>query len=209
MADLTGFASRDDMSPVAQAAIAHAQFEAIHAFTDGNGRVGRGLIAVVLRRRGVTRSIVVPVASAMLADVDAYFESLISYREGDAEGMVAYLAGAAATAAQEARVSAQILDALPARWTSTVRPRANSSAERLLADLLTNPVLDAKTAARITGSALPRTYEAINRLVDHGVLREVTGAARSRVWVADDVMAEVADLDSRIGKRTKPSARWR
>lgn len=209
MADLAGFASRDDVAPLAQAAIAHAQFEAIHPFTDGNGRVGRGLIAVVLRRRGVTRRIVIPVASAMLADVDAYFESLISYRHGDAEQMIDYLARASATAAQESRVSAQALDALPARWTATVRPRANSSAERLLAGLLENPVLDAKSAGQITGSAPPRTYEAIDRLVDHGVLREVTGSARGRVWVADDVMAEVADLDARIGQRAKPSARWR
>lgn len=76
MADLVDFANRDDLPALAQAALVHGQFEAIHPFTDGNGRVGRGIISASLRRRGVTRTVVVPVAAAMLADVDTYFDRL-------------------------------------------------------------------------------------------------------------------------------------
>src|SRR5690606_35049653 len=99
MDDLLSFAQRDDVSALAQAAIAHGQFEAIHPFTDGNGRVGRALISALLRRRGVARAATVPIAAAMLADVDTYFKHLRDYRSGDAQGLVTYVARSALTAA--------------------------------------------------------------------------------------------------------------
>ncbi|UYM07747.1 Fic family protein [Solicola gregarius] len=208
MADLTSFMNRDDMPPVAQAALAHGQFEAIHPFPDGNGRIGRGLIAAILRRRGVARQVVVPVAATMLADVDAYFDALVAYRRGAAGTLVAYLATAAANATGEASISAERLGAMPQTWRDLVRPRANSSAAKLIDGLVTNPVINAPAAQRITGSATPRTYQAIERLSEAGVLREITGRSRSRVWVASDVVTEIGDLDERIGRRTRPSKRW-
>jgi Fic family protein len=209
MADLTRFVNRHDLQPLAQAALAHGQFEAIHPFSDGNGRIGRGLIAVVLRRRGVARQVVVPIAAAMLADVDAYFDALIGYRRGDAASLVSYLARAAEAAAGEAAVSAQRLQEMPEAWRDAVRPRAGSSAASLIDLLVTRPVLNAELAQQLTQSSAPRTYEAIERLAEAGVLREITGSARNRVWVAGDVLTEVADLDGRIGRRTTPSKRWR
>jgi len=71
VADLLAFATRVDLPPLAQTAIAHAHFESIHPFTDGNGRIGRALINAVLRFRGLTRRVAVPIASVMLADIDA------------------------------------------------------------------------------------------------------------------------------------------
>ncbi len=209
MSDLVDFMNRDDLSPLAQAALAHGQFEAIHPFTDGNGRIGRGLIAVVLRRRGVTRRVVVPMAATMLGDVDAYFEALGAYRRGDADVLVAYLSDAAATATSEAAVSAQRLGEMPQAWRDLAKPRAGSSAARLIEGLVATPILNAQIAREITGSAAPRTYEALERLMSAGVLREVTGGARNRVWVASDVMTELAELDERIGRRARPSQRWR
>ncbi|MGH2602750.1 MAG: Fic family protein [Haloechinothrix sp.] len=208
MADLTSFVNRDDLPPLAQAALAHGQFEAIHPFTDGNGRIGRGLIAVVLRRRAVTRQVMVPVAATMLADVDAYFDALITYRRGDAGALVSYLAAAADAATSEASVSAERLGEMPQKWRDSVRPRANSSAAKLIDNLVANPVINAQIAQKMTGSAAPRTYEAIEKLTDAGVLREITGGARNRVWVASDVASEIADLDERIGRRARPSKRW-
>lgn len=209
IADLADFVNRDDVPPLAQAAISHGQFEAIHPFTDGNGRIGRSLIALTLRRRAVARQVVVPVASAMLADVDTYFETLIGYRRGDATGLISYMTGAAESATAEAGVSAQRLSQMPARWRDEVRPRANSSADRLVNGLLARPIFNAAIAQQMTGSSAPRTYEAIERLESAGVLREITGGARNRVWAVDEVMAEVSDLDERIGRRAKPSNRWR
>lgn len=80
MADLMAFCNRTDVPIMAQAAIAHAQFESIHPFTDGNGRIGRALIGAISRRRRLTRNTVTPIASAMVADVDRYFALVNNYR---------------------------------------------------------------------------------------------------------------------------------
>jgi Fic family protein len=92
MDDLLAFVGRTDLPILAQAAIAHAQFESIHPFTDGNGRIGRALISAVLRRRGLTQRVTVPLASAMLADTGRYFTQLNGYRDGRADEFVEYVA---------------------------------------------------------------------------------------------------------------------
>ncbi len=208
MEDLLAFANRDDLSGTAQAAIAHAQFEAIHPFADGNGRVGRGLIGAVLRRRGLTRTVTVPAAAAMLADVDTYFDHLRGYREGDADSMVAYLARASIGAAEAAEEAADHLAELPAQWRERVQPRRGSAAQKLLDGLLSVPILDAERAKHLTGASPARTYEALDRLTDARVLAEISHGSRNRIWVASDVMTEVRELEDRIGVRTKPSKRW-
>src|SRR3954447_6008619 len=78
--DLTRFAGRTDLPVLAQAAIAHAQFETIHPFADGNGRTGRALIHAMLRGRGLTRNVTVPVSAGLLTTTQAYFDSLTAYR---------------------------------------------------------------------------------------------------------------------------------
>ena len=95
MADLIRFSNRSDLDPIVQAAIAHAQFESIHPFTDGNGRIVRALITAILRRRGLTRTTVVPVASALVADRERYFELVNDYRDGALAPFVDELARAA------------------------------------------------------------------------------------------------------------------
>ena len=91
MDDLVTFADRSDMPALLQAAIAHAQFESIHPFTDGNGRIGRALINTILRRRGATTRVVVPLASALVARRENYFDALGSYRSGDLAPLAASL----------------------------------------------------------------------------------------------------------------------
>ncbi len=208
MADLMRFANRNDTSAVAQAAIVHAQFEAIHPFTDGNGRVGRALIGAALRRSKLTRSAQVPIAAAMLADVDTYFFRLKDYRNGNVDALVSYVAQSAVTASAAARVTSSRLAELPERWRDTVKARRGSSAISIIDRLVQEPVLDIARAQNLTHSTRVRTYEALDRLVEHGVLTEITGRSRNRVWVAGDVMSEVRDLEERIGQRTRPSARW-
>ena len=80
--DLCRFMNRTDSPPVLQAAVAHAQFETIHPFADGNGRVGRALIHVVLRRRQLAQRYVPPVSLVLAADSKRYIEGLTAFREG-------------------------------------------------------------------------------------------------------------------------------
>lgn len=86
--DLVQFANRRDTQALVSTAVAHAQFETIHPFTDGNGRAGRALAQTMLRRRGVTRNVAVPVSAGLLADVDGYHRALTAYREGDVNPIV-------------------------------------------------------------------------------------------------------------------------
>lgn len=209
MRDLVAFASRDDLAAMAQAAVVHAQFEAIHPFNDGNGRIGRALIGGVLRRRGVTRRVTVPIAAAMLADVDTYFARLADYREGDIDSLTTYVAETALAAAEASEVTAARLADLPDQWHARSGARRGSSAHRLVDALLAHPVVDSALAQQITGTVPIRTLEAIDRLVAAGVLEEITGRQRNRVWVAPDVMTELSDLEERIGRRRTPDPRWR
>ncbi len=206
LTDLVAFACRSDLSAIAQAAIVHAQFESIHPYNDGNGRIGRALINAVLRQRGVTTRIVVPVASVMLADIDRYFTQLDAYRLGDAESFVRALADAAIVASVEGTTSAAALEQLPAEWRERVHPRRGSATDALIEHLLATPVLTDKTAAAAAGSSVRRAYDALDRLTDAEILTEITGDARNRVWIVGEVLDELDRLEARIGRRAMPSS---
>jgi Fic family protein len=203
MDDLLVFAGRTDVPILAQAAIAHAQFESIHPLTDGNGRIGRALISAILRRRGLTRRVTVPLASAMLADTDLYFRQLTDYRRGEAIPLIGYVAHAALHASEAAEESAARLAKLPQRWRDATRPRANSADEALLDRLLDVPIFNADTAQQITGTTDASTYKALNRLTEAGVLELLSSGARNRIWAASDVLAELDTLSATIGRRSK------
>ncbi|WP_067565363.1 Fic family protein [Nocardia acidivorans] len=202
MNDLLVFVNRDDLPILAQAAIAHAQFESIHPFTDGNGRIGRALISAVLRRRGLTRRVTVPLASVMLADTGRYFLHLNRFRDGQADAFVEYLAVGAIHASEAAQDSACALAELPRRWRDLARPRANSADEAILDALLETPILNADTAQRITGTTDGSTYRALGRLTEAGILEVLSDSKRDRVWAATDVLAELDALSASIGRRT-------
>ncbi|GAA3814393.1 Fic family protein [Cellulomonas soli] len=197
--DLVAFADRDDMPALVQAAILHAQFESVHPFTDGNGRIGRALIHAVLRRRRVARTGIVPIAAAMLADTQRYFDVVNGYRDGYAGEFITYLAHATLRAAEEARASVDELRTMPARWRDELGARSTATSLTLLGSLLEHPVFDAERAAAMAGAVRPSTaYDAIDRLTDAGIVREITTSKRDRVWIASDVMAEIESLNARL-----------
>ncbi|MFE4228709.1 Fic family protein [Arthrobacter sp. NPDC056886] len=198
MEDLMAFCNRRDVPIMAQAAIAHAHFESIHPFTDGNGRIGRALIGAISRRRGLTKNTVTPIASAMVADVDTYFSLVNNYRSGDADPFVLYLARSAVRASDAARESVAALDALPAMWLELARPRRGSADEKIIPWLLERPVFEAHSAAHIAGVAESSVYAALQRLSNAGVITPVTQSKRSRAWAATEVLDEVDRLNNRL-----------
>jgi fido (protein-threonine AMPylation protein) len=198
MADLVAFLERDDLHPIAQAAIAHAQFESVHPFTDGNGRVGRALIGAVLRRRGLTTTITVPVASALVADRSRYFDHLVRYRSGSVHGFVADLAAAIGTVCDEAALVALLLD-----------EHAEDTRRRLpwpLPELSHDAVLTEDDAEdlvvavrrRSPGSA-PGSVDALVRTLERtGSVRPVTQRRRGRAWLVTGVAAELDAFAERV-----------
>ncbi|MBF4607209.1 Fic family protein [Curtobacterium sp. VKM Ac-1393] len=194
MADLFAFLHRTDLHPIAQAAIGHAQFESIHPFTDGNGRIGRALISAVLRRRAVTTTVTAPIATALAADRDRYFRCLERYRDGVVDALVADVAIAIGTVCDEATVTALLLDehaADRAAGPCAVGPHAVVG--RALSD---DPVL---TEDHLHEMVPAGAADAVaSDLVRAGVLRPVTERRRDRAWVAPAVAAELEAFEQRV-----------
>ena len=199
MEDLVAFSNRDDIPALVQAAIAHAQFETIHPFTDGNGRIGRALINSIMRRRGVTNRVVVPLATALVAHRDRYFDLLTDYRSGELDALVSSFADSTRVAAAESRVTAQRLSTIPGEWAELTGPlRSDSAAARLLSLLLDHPIISADDAIGLLDSAPSRAYAAIERLHNAGVLRPLTDRTRNQIWGAGLVLDELDDLAVRV-----------
>lgn len=202
--DLIRFANRDDLNVLAQAAITHAHFESIHPFTDGNGRIGRALINTVLRRRGATSRVVVPLASALVARRDEYFDVLDAYRRGDAAPIIGAFSSASVIVAEESQVTAVRLATMPTEWMATTGiPRRGSAARRLLDNLLDEPIFSADEATAHLGGSTSSLYAALHRLEAVGVIRPLTDRSRNQVWGAVSLMDELDDLGMRIGTRAR------
>lgn len=199
MDDLVAFSNRTDLSALAQAAIAHAQFESIHPFTDGNGRIGRALVNAILRRRGLTRNVVIPIASSLVAQRDRYFAALDAYRGGDAVRIISEFATASRIAATEARVTANRLAAASAEMRAMAgTARKGSTVDKLLRLLTTMPVFTSEDAIDTLEAGGSSVYDAIDRLASAGVLRPLTDPKRNRVWGASVILDELEDLGLRI-----------
>lgn len=203
MHDLIDYLNRDDVPVMVQAAIAHAQFESIHAFTDGNGRIGRALVSAVLRRRGVTKNAVIPLASGLLAMRDDYFAALGEYRSGHPTPLIDLFARSARAAAICSRESIARIKALPGEWNAELRPRGGSAVAALIPAFYDHPVMAAAEIEQRSGSSEQQTYRAISRLSEAGFIHEITGRKRDRVWIASELLAELDDLDRRIQARMR------
>ena len=203
MADLVAFMDRDDLPPLAHAALAHAQFETIHPFTDGNGRTGRALLHSVLLHTGAIHRVTVPISAGLLAIRDDYFAALTAYRDGDAEPILRCVAEAARSGTHIGeRLIAELRD-LRTGWDETVSARTGAAAWPLLDLLLRQPVVTAKVVMAELGVSAPTAQAALARLVDDGVLLESTGHRRNRVYRAPSVLAALDAYAAGLGRRSR------
>lgn len=207
--DLCRFCSGEDLPAVAQAALAHAQFETIHPFVDGNGRAGRALVHIILRRRGLTPRVLVPVSLILATWATDYVAGLSATRYvGPADGEDAHAGlnrwlGLFATACRRAVGDAadfeQRVQALEALWRDRLgRVRANSAVDLLLASLPAAPLLTVRSATDLIGRSTPAVNDAVARLVEAGVLTQVTVGRRNRAFEAGELIEAFADLERRL-----------
>jgi len=203
MDDLVAFLNRTDLPPVVQAAIAHAQFETIHPFADGNGRVGRAVIHVVLRRRGLAPRYVPPVSLILAADAKAYVAGLTAFREDRPADWILLFAQAIERAAAKASELALRLAELQERWRERAgRPRRHSSAEALIVALPAHPIVTVATAQTFLGRSKQALNEAIAVLAEKGVLHAITLAKRNRAWEARDLFDLINDFERELATPT-------
>jgi Fic family protein len=201
MDDLLTFANRTDLPRLAQTAVAHAQFETIHPFPDGNGRVGRALVQSMLRAGQLTRNVTVPVSAGLLHNTGRYFDALNAYRQGDVAPIVRAIAEASFAAVHNGRVLVRDLEELRETWAQRITARRDSAARRLGDVLIRQPVIDTTTAARQLGISAVNTQVAIDRFVAAGVLTQLTGGRRNRIWQAQEVLAALDAFGERARRQ--------
>lgn len=207
--DLCAFANDDSLPAVVQAAIAHAQFETIHSFIDGNGRTGRALIHVILRRRGIAPRILPPVSLVLAAWSTSYIEGLTATRyRGRADSSAAHeginrwialFSAACGRAVDDAATFEARVERIHEQWRAALgRVRAGSAAERLLAMLPGAPVVSVTSAANLIGRSFQATNEAMNHLESAGIVRQVNVGRRNRAFEAPAIIDAFTALERRL-----------
>jgi Fic family protein len=207
--DLMAFCNDDSLPAVAQAALAHAQFETIHPFVDGNGRTGRALIHLVLRRRGLTTRTIIPVSLILATWSQSYVQGLTSTRyRGPATSVeahtgtnrwIALFAAACQRATSDAAAFERRVLELDIAWRDRLGPvRANSSVDLLLHELPGAPIVTVKSAAELIGRSFVATNNAIDRLIEAGIIHQVKIGRRNRAFEAHDVVQAFTDLERQL-----------
>ena len=203
LADLERFLHRDDAMPLLlKIGLAHAQFETIHPFLDGNGRLGRLLITFLLCERGVLGKPVLYLSHYFKRHRAAYYERLQAVRDdGDWEGWLRFfLLGVAQVSAQAVETARRIL-ALREQHRSRITDhfgRAAGHGHRVLESLYRHPIVSVEDVRRLTGTTYPAANQLVRRFVEQKILRETTGQARHRRFQYDGYVRLFTEEDNSV-----------
>jgi len=201
--DLAAFCNDETLPPLVQAALAHAQFETIHPFADGNGRTGRALIQVILRGRGLAPDFVPPVSVVLAREKDRYIGGLTLFREDRIAEWLETFAVAARRAADLAmRYAARVVE-LQQEWRNKLakasNPRSDAAAWALIDALPAHPVVTVSVAVAATKRTKPAVTNGIGELERAGVLHRLSESARNRAWEADGLLDLIVGLEAGVG----------
>lgn len=181
--DVVAFARRSDVPALVQVATAHAQFETIHPFVDGNGRTGRAIAQAMLRSKGLATHTTVPLSAGLLVDTASYFDALSAYRAGDAGPIVRRFADASRYAATTGR---DLVDELARQVdrsrAALVGVRSDSVAWKIVPLLVGQPVVNTRYLVDQLGRSDVSVVRALETLAARDILTERTGFSRNRVW---------------------------
>jgi len=181
---------RGSMPDLVQCALIHEQFEAIHPFLDGNGRVGRLLVTLFLVERGRLSQPLLYLSDYIEAHRDGYYDGLQRVRtHGDWNAWLRYfLTGVAETARKAVRQAAQLMHLRERlRRKLVTRPRALT----LVDELFKNPYVDVARARTLLHVTTPTARKVIQALEDEGVLKEVTGRSWGRLYLARPILKAI------------------
>jgi len=216
VADLARFVTDTAGNPVVRAAIAHAQFETIHPFIDGNGRTGRALIHTVLRRADALRNALIPISTVFAGDTDAYIAGLTAYRTAPPaldEWVIGFAQAAEKAAGNAVRLAEDIAaldrdvyERLVAfrrdRGLNPAAPRRDAVVLRILDTLASDPVLTAESVSTRLTVSPAASHRALTELSEAGILgRTKDQRGRLVCWTADRHLALVAltERSNRVG----------
>jgi len=201
MADLVAFMARSDLPVVVHMAVAHAQFETIHPFVDGNGRTGRAIMHAMMRWAGVTRRVTIPVSAGLLSRQAEYVAALTDYRRGEIRPIVEAVADAAHRAVWLQNWLSDEVDRVVESWQDAVRPRKGSALAGLIGLAVGQPALTAAVVAETLGVSVTAAAHALDQATTAGILTLASDKKRNRVWLARDVLELVDEFAVRAGRR--------
>ncbi len=186
LADLEAFARRrDEMPTLVRCAIAHQQFETIHPFLDGNGRLGRLLVTLMLSEREVLSRPLLYLSSYFTRNKNEYYAWLARVREeGDWEGWIRFFLEGVRAVAAEAVTTARAVLELQQRHRDIVRAKYGNvtNALALLDSLALHPIVTVKHVAKSISTSVPTANSLVSDFERLGLLREITGRKRGRVF---------------------------
>ncbi len=201
--DLCVAVADQSLPPLVQAALVHAQFETIHPFADGNGRTGRALIHVILRRRGIAAAYVPPISVRLATNRRAHIGGLTEFRSGRLDEWIERFAHATGYAAELAASYLDAVSRLMTEWRRRLSqgpaPRSDAAAWAVIEVLPAHPVLTAPTAVAATGRSKAAIHLAVDQLAEAGVLIPLSASARNRSWEAAGLVDLLEDLEAGRG----------
>jgi len=209
LADLYAAINGDLLPPLVQAALVHAQFETIHPFDDGNGRTGRALIHVILRRRGVAPTYVPPVSVVLAGARDRYIAGLTGFRGDDVVAWVEHFAGAVHRSATLASRHVARVGELMEEWRSKLKaasnPRSDDAAWAIIDILPAHPIITGPVATAETTRSKGSVYHAIAELEAAGVLIPLSSGKRNQSWEAVGLLDLLEQLEADGPHGTAPA----
>jgi Fic family protein len=201
-----------ELPALIQSALIHYQFEAIHPFIDGNGRVGRLLITLFLIERGVLPSPLLYLSAFFEAKRDDYYDLLTAVSERGAwEAWILYFLNGVVSQGNDALSRVERINRLRQEWNRSLTTRLSSNIMRLLDRITANPFITVKGAEKELGVAFTTAQRAIDVLVERKVLAQTDDAKRGRVYVAKrllDILDEPA-IPAQPKEKGEPSRRRR
>lgn len=199
--DLILFGKREDISPIAKAAIFHAQFETIHPFTDGNGRTGRALLHRMLANDGVLLHSTLPVSAGLLHDTERYMKALDAYHEGEVEPIITCLADALELATVIGSRIAKDVDTVLGNWRDLNTDRRGSASHALPTLLVKQPVVNTAYVAKQLFVSERAARTIIEAACERGILSKIGNAKRGAFYQANELIEVLEDASSLQGIR--------
>jgi Fic family protein len=182
--DFENFLHSEEQIPLLiMAGFAHAQFETIHPFLDGNGRVGRLLITFLLVHGGALRAPLLYLSRYLKLHRSEYYERLMAVRmRGDWEGWLSFFLRGVAETAEEASDTAEKIFELREHHRTLVLADSGTNGLKLLSALFEQPLVNVNLVSRVVGVAFPTANRLVTKFVELGLLQEMTGQRRSRIF---------------------------
>lgn len=197
--DLCDFINSKNVSTIVKAAIAHAQLETIHPFADGNGRTGRALIHLILKKDGLCKKIIPPISMMMATYNKDYILGLTEFRNGQIEDWVSTFCGFTIKSCNEINVYEDELKSIENNWRKSFdNIRAGSSLDMLLSELAAIPVFNIDTIMPIVNTSFAAINSALDLCLKQGILTIANNNKRNRIFLVPDVLQLINKFEEHL-----------